>query len=68
MQAARIALETATAAFQSDLAACHSLTRDRRQFDQGTVGATVLDTGADALPGAADDDAVAAGGAGLAYL
>jgi len=68
VQTARIALETSTAAFQSDLAACHSLARDRRQFDKETVGAAVLNAGADALPGAADDDADAAGGAGLAYL
>jgi len=52
-----------TAAFQSDLAACQTLARDQRQFDQETAGAAVLGAGAGALLGAADDDADAAGGA-----
>jgi uncharacterized protein YcfJ len=51
------------AAFQSDLAACQTLARNQRQFDQETAGAAVLGAGAGALLGAADDDADAAGGA-----
>ena len=50
-----------TAAFQSDLAACQTLARDQRQFDQETAGAAVLGAGAGALIGAADDDAAAGG-------
>lgn len=53
----------ATAAFESDLAACRALARDQRQLDQETMGAAVLGAGAGALLGAADDDADAAGGA-----
>lgn len=52
-----------TAAFQSDLAACQTLARDQRQFDQETAGAAALGAGAGALLGIADDDADAAGGA-----
>jgi uncharacterized protein YcfJ len=52
-----------SAAFQTDLAACQTLARDQRQFDQETAGAAVLGAGAGALFGAADDDADAAGGA-----
>ncbi|MXQ07373.1 glycine zipper family protein [Alphaproteobacteria bacterium GH1-50] len=52
-----------TVAFRSDLAACQSLARDQRQFDQETAGATVLGAGAGALLGAASDDGDALGGA-----
>ncbi|UWQ16393.1 glycine zipper family protein [Jannaschia sp. M317] len=52
-----------TPAFRADLAACQSLARNQRQFDQETAGAAVLGAGAGALLGAADDDAEAAGGA-----
>lgn len=54
---------TPTPAFQSDLAACQSLARNQTQFDQETIGATVLGAGAGALLGEADDDGTAAGGA-----
>jgi uncharacterized protein YcfJ len=52
-----------TAAFQSDLAACQSLARNQRQFDQETIGATVLGAGAGAIMGEADDHGDALGGA-----
>lgn len=52
-----------TPAFQSDLAACQSLARNQRQFDQETAGAAVLGAGAGAVLGAADDDGDAVGGA-----
>lgn len=52
-----------TAAFQSDLAACQTLARHQRQFDQETAGAAVLGAGAGALLGAADDASDAASGA-----
>ncbi|MEL6840406.1 MAG: glycine zipper family protein [Pseudomonadota bacterium] len=54
---------TPTAAFQSDLAACQSLARSQNQFDQETIGATVLGAGAGAVLGEADDDGDALGGA-----
>ena len=45
---------TPTPAFQSDLAACQSLARDQRQFDQETAGALLgeFDADSDALEGA----------------
>lgn len=52
-----------TAAFQSDLAACQSLARNQRQFDQETVGAAVLGAGAGAVLGEVDDEGDALGGA-----
>ncbi len=52
-----------TAAFRSDLAACQTLARDQRQFDQETAGAAVLGAGAGALLGEFDDDGDALGGA-----
>lgn len=52
-----------SAAFRSDLAACQTLARNQRQYDQETAGAAVLGAGAGAVLGAADDDADAAGGA-----
>ena len=42
---------TPSAAFQSDLAACQTLARDQRQFDQETAGAAVMGAGAGALLG-----------------
>lgn len=45
-----------TAAFQSDLAACHALARNQNQFDQERVAATVLGAGAGAILGEADSD------------
>ncbi|WP_425071003.1 glycine zipper family protein [Sagittula sp. S175] len=52
-----------SAAFQSDLAACQTLARDQRQFDQETAGAAVMGAGAGALLGELDDDGDALGGA-----
>lgn len=52
-----------TAAFQSDLAACQSLARDQRQFDQETAAAAVMGAGAGALLGEFDDGSDALGGA-----
>jgi uncharacterized protein YcfJ len=54
---------TPSAAFQSDLAACQTLARDQRQFDQETAGAAVMGAGAGALLGELDDDGDAVGGA-----
>ena len=54
---------TPTAAFQSDLSACQALARNQNQFDQETLGATVLGAGAGALVGEADDEGDALGGA-----
>lgn len=42
--------------FQPDLAACQSLARSQRQFDQETLGATVLGAAAGAALGEADND------------
>ena len=52
-----------TAAFQSDLAACQSLARNQRQFDQETLGAAVLGAGTGAILGEVDDEGDALGGA-----
>lgn len=52
-----------TAAFQSDLAACQTLARNQKQFDQETVGAAVLGAGAGAVLGEVDDEGDALGGA-----
>lgn len=52
-----------SAAFQSDLAACQSLARDQRQFDEETAGAAVLGAGVGALLGELDEDGDALGGA-----
>lgn len=52
-----------TTAFQSDLRACQSLARDQSQFDQETLGATVLGAGAGAVLGEVDDDTDMLGGA-----
>lgn len=54
---------TPSAAFQSDLAACQTLARDQRQFDQETAGAAVMGAGAGALLGELDYDGDAIGGA-----
>lgn len=54
---------TPSPAFQSDLAACQTLARDQRQFDQETAGAAVMGAGAGALLGEFDDDGDALGGA-----
>jgi uncharacterized protein YcfJ len=43
-----------TAAFQSDLGACQTLARNQTQFDNDTLGATVMGAGAGALLGQAD--------------
>ena len=40
-----------TPAYQQDLAACQALARNQRQFDQETIGATVLGAGAGAALG-----------------
>ncbi|WP_420003887.1 glycine zipper family protein [Arenibacterium sp. LLYu02] len=45
-----------TAAFQSDLSACQMLARNQKQFDQETLGATVLGAGAGAILGDLDSD------------
>ena len=52
-----------TAAFRSDLASCQALARNQRQFDQETIGATVLGAGAGAALGDLDDEGDALGGA-----
>lgn len=49
-------------AFQSDLAACQALASNQRQFDQETMGATVLGAGAGAVLGEMDEDGDALGG------
>ncbi len=54
---------TPTPAFQSDLAACQSLARDQRQFDQETAAAAVMGAGAGALLGEFDEDSDALEGA-----
>lgn len=45
---------TPTPAYQQDLAACQSLARNQNQFDQETLGATVLGAGAGAALGEID--------------
>jgi uncharacterized protein YcfJ len=52
-----------TPAFQSDLAACQTLARDQRQFDQDTLATTAIGAGAGALLGEMDRDGDALGGA-----
>ncbi|WP_377511422.1 glycine zipper family protein [Octadecabacter sp. R77987] len=52
-----------TAAYRADLAACQSLARNQNQFDQETLGATVLGAGAGAALGGLDDNGDALGGA-----
>lgn len=54
---------TPTAGYQADLAACQALARNQTQFDQETLGATVLGAGAGAALGALDEDGDALGGA-----
>ena len=44
------------AAFRSDLAACQTLAKTQKQFDEDTVGAAVLGAGAGALLGEFDGD------------
>jgi uncharacterized protein YcfJ len=53
----------ATPVYQSDLAACQTLARDQKQFDQETLGATAMGAGAGAVLGEVDDDGDALGGA-----
>lgn len=43
-----------TSTYAADLAACQALARDQNQFDQETLGATVLGAGAGAVLGEAD--------------
>ncbi len=43
-----------TAAYQADLAACQTLARNQKQFDQDTMAATVLGAGVGAALGEAD--------------
>lgn len=52
-----------TPAYRVDLAACQTLARNQTQFDQETLGATVLGAGAGAALGGLDDDGDALGGA-----
>ena len=47
---------TPSAAFASDLAACQSLARDQKQFDQERLAATGLGAGLGAALGEAEDD------------
>lgn len=54
---------TPTAAYRTDLAACQSLARNQNQFDQETLGATLMGAGAGAALGELDDDGDALGGA-----
>lgn len=44
-----------TLAYRADLAACQTLARNQNQFDQETLGATVLGTGAGAVLGEIDN-------------
>jgi len=46
---------TPTAAYQADLAACQTLARNQKQFDQDTMAATVLGAGVGAALGEADN-------------
>ncbi len=57
-----------TAAYRADLAACQSLARDQRQFDQETLGAAVLGAGLGAALGAADDGTTAGEGAAAGLI
>lgn len=57
-----------TAAFRSDLAECQSLARNQNQFDEETLGATVLGAGAGAVLSQVDDDGNALGGAVVGAL
>lgn len=57
-----------TAAYRSDLAACQALARNQNQFDQETLGATVLGAGAGAVLGEVDQDGDALGGAVVGAL
>lgn len=52
-----------TAAYRADLASCQSLARNQDQFDQKTLGATLLGAGAGAALGELDDDGDVLGGA-----
>lgn len=52
-----------SATYRADLAACQSLARNQNQFDQETLGATVIGAGAGAVLGELDDDGDALGGA-----
>ena len=52
-----------TAAFQADLAACQTLARNQKQFDQETMAAATLGAGAGAVFGAFDDSMDPLGGA-----
>jgi uncharacterized protein YcfJ len=45
---------TPTVAYQADLAACRTLARNQKQFDQDTMAATVLGAGVGAALGEAD--------------
>lgn len=54
---------TPDATFEADLAACQSLARNQRQFDEETLGAVALGAGAGALLGEAEEDGDALGGA-----
>lgn len=56
------------AAFQSDLSDCQTLARDQKQFDQETLGATVLGAGVGAILGDLDSDNDVIGGALLGAL
>ena len=57
-----------TAAYRADLAACQTLAKNQRQFDQDTLGAAVLGAGLGAALGAADDDATAGEGAAAGLI
>lgn len=52
-----------TASYRADLAACRSLARNQRQFDQETIAAAVMGAGVGAVLGEVDDDGDALGGA-----
>jgi uncharacterized protein YcfJ len=54
---------TPTRAYSSDLAACQSLARNQRQFDQETAAAAAMGAGVGALLGDLDDEGDAWGGA-----
>ncbi len=54
---------TPSEAFQADLAACQTLARNQRQFDQETAGAAIMGAGAGALLGELDEGGDALGGA-----
>lgn len=57
-----------TRRYRADLAECQQLARDQKQFDQETMGASVLGAGAGAAMGAIDSDDALGGAIGGAVF